>query len=331
MPLGFRPRQACSYRNMDDSVASKSGSWRTRADLEVRPTWGAARPPRRATVAKNGTYSIRTRRQPGNLDPVTRKGQCAELRISRGIVRRGGRSGGRTTPCAGWCWPATGRGSSRSGFDIREVFAYDRDGMTAFFGRFIDLYESLFHFPKPVVAALSGHTFAGGAILAIACDFRIMAEGDFGFALNEINLGLSLSPTMRRMLVNAVGPVHAREVMLVGEPLTPARALEIGLARELAPAGQVRDRAIACARFLAKKPPAAYGQMKRSLREFGGPRGHARRPRHARPVPRHVVLPGSARRAPGGRRQSLKAGAETHRSRYYPKYAGDLGKPKQTR
>jgi Delta3-Delta2-enoyl-CoA isomerase len=157
-----------------------------------------------------------------------------------------------------------------SGFDIREVFGYDRDGMAAFFGRFIDLYESLYRFPKPVVAALSGHTFAGGAILAIACDFRIMAEGDFGFALNEINLGLALAPTMRRMLVNAVGLVHAREVMLLGEPIAPARALEIGLVRELAPAEQVRDRAIACARFLAAKPPAAYREIKRSLREFGG-------------------------------------------------------------
>jgi len=158
-----------------------------------------------------------------------------------------------------------------TGFDVREVFTYDRDGMSAFFGRFIDLYEGLYHFPKPVVAALSGHTFAGGAILAIACDFRIMAEGDFGFALNEINLGLSLSPTMRRMLVNAVGTVHAREVMLLGEPVTPARALAIGLVGELAPADQVRDRAIALARHLAAKPPAAYREIKRSLREFGGP------------------------------------------------------------
>jgi len=156
-----------------------------------------------------------------------------------------------------------------SGFDIREVFTYDREGMAAFFGRFIDLYESLYHFPKPVVAALSGHTFAGGAILAIACDFRIMAEGNFGFALNEINLGLSLAPNMRRMLVNAVGLVHAREVMLLGEPLTAARALEIGLVRELAPAADVRERAISCARFLAAKPTAAYREIKRSLREFG--------------------------------------------------------------
>jgi 3,2-trans-enoyl-CoA isomerase len=157
-----------------------------------------------------------------------------------------------------------------SGFDIREVFTYDRDAMAAFFGRFIDLYESLYGFPKPAVAALSGHTFAGGAILAIACDFRIMAEGDFGFALNEINLGLALSPTIRRMLADAVGVARAREVLLFGEPLTPARALEIGLVRELAPAEQVRDRAIACARFLAAKPPIAYRGIKRSLREAGG-------------------------------------------------------------
>jgi len=158
-----------------------------------------------------------------------------------------------------------------SGFDVREVFAYDRDGMTAFFGRFIDLYESLYGFPKPVVAALSGHTFAGGAILAIACDFRIMADDESGFALNEINLGLALSPGIRRMLVGAVGVRHAREVLLFGEPLPAARALEIGLVREVAPAGQVRDRAIACARTLAGKPPVAYREIKRSLRGFAGP------------------------------------------------------------
>ncbi|HLY18562.1 MAG TPA: enoyl-CoA hydratase/isomerase family protein [Bryobacteraceae bacterium] len=157
-----------------------------------------------------------------------------------------------------------------TGFDIREVFTYDRDGMAAFFGRFIDLYESVYTCPKPVVAALSGHTFAGGAILAIACDFRVMAEGDFGFALNEINLGLAVTPTIGRMLTDAVGVPRAREALLFGEPLSPARALEIGLVRELAPAGEVRKRAIACARQLAAKPPAAYREIKRSLRESGG-------------------------------------------------------------
>src|ERR1035441_8803263 len=213
-----------------------------------------------ATVAENGTSCIRARRKPGYFDPGAGQGQCVELRIGRGTVRRGRRGGGQDAGrlCAWGAADDSVRGlvlaSGRprffsGGFDIREVFTYDRDGMAAFFGRFIDLYESLYGFPKPVVAALSGHTFAGGAILAIACDFRIMAEGDFGFALNEINLGLALSPTIRRMLADAVGVARVREVLLFGEPLTPARALEIGLVRELAPAEQVRDRAIACARF----------------------------------------------------------------------------------
>jgi Delta3-Delta2-enoyl-CoA isomerase len=160
-----------------------------------------------------------------------------------------------------------------SGFDIREVFQYDRDSMASFFGRFIDLYEGLYRFPKPVVAALSGHTFAGGAILAIACDFRIMAEGDFGFALNEIDLGLAVTPGIRHMLADAVGLAHAREVLLFGEPYTPARALATGLVKELAPAEQVRDRAVTCARFLAGKPRVAFREIKRSLREFSGPDG----------------------------------------------------------
>jgi len=157
-----------------------------------------------------------------------------------------------------------------SGFDVREVFAYDREGMARFFGGFIDLYEGVYRCPKPVVAALSGHAFAGGAILASACDFRIMAEGDYGFALNEINVGLALSGGMRRMVVHAAGLTGARELLLLGEPISPARALEIGLVKELAPAEEVRGRAITLARFLAAKPAAAYHEMKRSLREFSG-------------------------------------------------------------
>jgi enoyl-CoA hydratase/carnithine racemase len=71
------------------------------------------------------------------------------------------------------------------GFDVMEVFNYERETMTEFFGQFIDLYEGLVNLPKPVVAAISGHAFAGGAVLALACDVRVMAEGPFGFALNE--------------------------------------------------------------------------------------------------------------------------------------------------
>jgi len=47
------------------------------------------------------------------------------------------------------------------GFDVTEVFQYDRERMTEFFGRFIDLYEMMFRLPKPLVAAVSGHAYLG--------------------------------------------------------------------------------------------------------------------------------------------------------------------------
>jgi enoyl-CoA hydratase/carnithine racemase len=156
------------------------------------------------------------------------------------------------------------------GFDVIEVFQYDREKMSEFFGRFIDLYESLRRLPKPVVGAVSGHAFAGGAILALACDFRVMAEGDFGFALNEINLGFVLTPGMITMALEAAGPVHARELLLSGSSLTPARAREIGLAAELAPSEEVLERALVRAAGLAEKPAQAFAALKRSLIEKAG-------------------------------------------------------------
>jgi enoyl-CoA hydratase/carnithine racemase len=156
------------------------------------------------------------------------------------------------------------------GFDVTEVFQYDREAMTLFFGAFMDLYETLFRLPKPVVGALSGHAVAGGAVLALACDVRVMAEGPFRFALNEVNLGIVLPPGLIRTAVDALGQRHARELFLGSETLTPSRALEIGLVSELAQPDQVLGRAIARARVLAAKPPGAFGAIKRTLIEVSG-------------------------------------------------------------
>ncbi len=155
-----------------------------------------------------------------------------------------------------------------AGFDFREVLHYDRETMTLFFTRFIDLYESIYLLPKPVVAAVSGHAVAGGAILAISCDVRILAKGDFGFSLNEINLGLVLPPGVVRMAVSAVGSNHARQMLLFGDPLTPERALEVGLAHALVEPEAVLDAAITCCTALAEKPSGAYAAVKHALRDL---------------------------------------------------------------
>jgi enoyl-CoA hydratase/carnithine racemase len=142
--------------------------------------------------------------------------------------------------------------------------------MRTFFGRFIDLYEGLLKLPKPVVAAVSGHAFAGGAVLALACDRRVMAEGNFGFALNEINIGLVVPPGMIRMAIKAVGVNKAREIVLEGKTIRPAEALEMGLACETASPESVLERAREKARELADKPPLTFGAVKNSFNEVTG-------------------------------------------------------------
>jgi len=149
-----------------------------------------------------------------------------------------------------------------AGFDVIEVFRFDRVSMTEFFGRFIDLYELIVHFKKPVVAAVNGHAYAGGAVLALSCDARVLSDGNFGFALNEVNLGMVLPPGMIRMAVRAVGISAGRDMVMFGASLNPRQALETRLAAELASPDDVLGRAVAMARELGSKPPAAFAAVK---------------------------------------------------------------------
>jgi len=157
-----------------------------------------------------------------------------------------------------------------AGFDVAEVFGYDRAKMGEFFGRFIDLYEGLYKLPKPVVAAIGGHAYAGGAVLGLTADYRVVAEGDYGFALNEINLGVAVTPGMIRMAVDAVGYKNACQLVLTGKSVSPEEALGIGLAASLVKPILLLDRSLELAHSLADKPPAAFGSVKSHLRGLAG-------------------------------------------------------------
>jgi enoyl-CoA hydratase/carnithine racemase len=154
-----------------------------------------------------------------------------------------------------------------AGFDAREIFPYGADEIRTFFANFTELCHAMLDIPKPLVAAVEGHAMAGGAILALSCDLRVFGEGDYGFALNEINLGLVLSPGILQMAVAAVGASAARELALEGFIMSTRRAHEVGLAAELAPGGAALERAEARLRGLMEKPPAAFAGVKRLFRE----------------------------------------------------------------
>ena len=166
-----------------------------------------------------------------------------------------------------------------TGFDVGEVFRYDGNQMRSFFSTFIDVYEGLQAMPKGVVAAVSGHAYAGGAVLALACDWQIMTDAPCGFALNEVDVGVILPPGITRLVVNRLGTGYARQLLLSGEPASPTDALRIGLVNELAAPDEVLPRAVSRAQCFASKPPAAFAAIKTKLRNLTGDDGSSDRDR----------------------------------------------------
>ena len=159
------------------------------------------------------------------------------------------------------------------GFDIREVFQFDQETATLFFARFIDLYESLYLLPKPVVSAVAGLASSWGSILAIASDLRVFAEGNYTFAFNDVNYGVALPPGLLRMIHGCISPGAARAMLLSGEHITPARAFAIGVANELVDMTCATPRAMSLCAEMARKPGEAFAALKRSLRILSGHSG----------------------------------------------------------
>ncbi|MEZ5312837.1 MAG: enoyl-CoA hydratase/isomerase family protein [Thermoanaerobaculia bacterium] len=148
-------------------------------------------------------------------------------------------------------------GMFSGGLDVPELLTLDEAGMEQTLRDFFRLMRNLATSPIPIVAAITGHAPAGGAVISIFCDVRVMAEGDYRIGLNEVQVGLSLPEVIHTALRHVVGERHA-ERLGVGGLLGPAsEALRIGLVDELVPEEKVVERAIAPARDLIKLPPRA--------------------------------------------------------------------------
>lgn len=152
-----------------------------------------------------------------------------------------------------------------AGFDVTQVFEYQREQLAEFLADFSSLIGAVQGCGKPTIAALPGQTYAGGAILALACDFRIMADGPYGFALSEVNIGVNVPEHVFWLLADAVGIHRAKQMFLSGQPLMARDALSAGLVYQLAPEEEVLARSIALARELAAKPSASYAGIKQMI------------------------------------------------------------------
>jgi 3,2-trans-enoyl-CoA isomerase len=161
----------------------------------------------------------------------------------------------------------TGAGKFFSfGFDIPELLTYSKNDFTRYLKKFCALYAQMFLFPKPVIGALNGHATAGGCILALTCDVRIMVTGKAKIALTELNIGAAIFSGCVGMLKSAVGLRNAEKVLLTGTMYPAGDARRIGLIDIVTSEETLMAEAKEIANEFSQKNPDAFKTLKKLLR-----------------------------------------------------------------
>ncbi|NDH52064.1 MAG: enoyl-CoA hydratase [Betaproteobacteria bacterium] len=123
------------------------------------------------------------------------------------------------------------------------------------------VWAPLQHCPKPVIAAVCGYAFGGGAELAMHCDIIIAGEGA-SFCLPEIRIGIMPGIGGTQRLVRAVGKFNAMRMLLTGRPVGAREAQAMGLVSMVEPDAEVLAASLKMAAQIADMPPLAAMQIK---------------------------------------------------------------------
>lgn len=116
-----------------------------------------------------------------------------------------------------------------AGIDLIEVYGYDEQQSKDFWVNFLLMASTLAAFKKPFVTAITGHSPAGGCIIAICSDYRVMAKGDYIIGLNEIPVGIIVPDAVFQLYSFWLGRRKAYQYLLEGKLLKVDEALADGL------------------------------------------------------------------------------------------------------
>ncbi len=153
-----------------------------------------------------------------------------------------------------------------AGLDVQELLALDEAGLRDFLSTFFACLSSLANSPIPIAAAINGHSPAGGAVLALFCDRRVMAAGDYRIGLNEVQVGLYPGAMIHAVLARAVGGRIAAEMLPAGALIDSSAALRVGMVDELAPLAAVEAVARGWLETMLALPPKAYALTRALVR-----------------------------------------------------------------
>lgn len=145
-----------------------------------------------------------------------------------------------------------------------------RDGGARYIRSFLPvlnrMFDTVFYFPKPLVAAINGHAIAGGCVLACCADRRLMARVAGRIGITELLVGLPFPALAFEVMRFVAAPQHLSALTYSGATFPPDEAIARGLIDEIVEPAALLDRACAAAQALATLSPQAFAVTKRQLR-----------------------------------------------------------------
>ncbi|MFT7667610.1 MAG: enoyl-CoA hydratase [Planctomycetota bacterium] len=152
-----------------------------------------------------------------------------------------------------------------AGLNLKELAATSTQDMPTFLGRIDDFASRLFDHPEPTVAWINGHAIAGGCVLALCCDYRVVQRSPkTRMGLNEVALGACFPPRVLSIVKARLSAAHVHEVLLGAQLYDVDHALRLGLVDEVADDAEARSKD--WLEKLAAHPRQTYHQTKRQLR-----------------------------------------------------------------
>ena len=161
----------------------------------------------------------------------------------------------------------TGEGKSFcAGVDLKAVPNFDKADQRRMVDALNRAFYSVYGLPVPVVGAINGHAIAGGFMLALCCDWRIAVNAPFLAGATEVRVGVPYPVAAMEVARQELRPDVARRLVLFGQNMTGAAAVEAGVFDEMVDSEALRERALAKADEFAALPQTAFARSKRQLR-----------------------------------------------------------------
>lgn len=153
-----------------------------------------------------------------------------------------------------------------AGLDLKTVPGLDRQEQRRLIDALNASFGTLYAWPKPLVAAVNSHAIAGGLVLALCADWRVVADVPMQISLAEVRVGVTYPVAPMQIARAELAPSAARRLILLGETVDAAAAEALAIMDDRVPSHILLPHAIAQAKRHAGLPPQAFATTKRELR-----------------------------------------------------------------